>query len=99
MAPGPGTKEIFKLTLGDHSANFIVYYDQEEAVGDRGGKVKGFVSGDYEVWTSPTPEDLHSYKKVLGQHVSPGLPGGMQRQYAAELCVEAIMKHMRRLQE
>lgn len=92
----PGSKSVFSVDAGGRSKTFIVYYDQEEARGDRGQRVPGFISGDYEVWTSPTPDDLGSHKEVLRQHVSPGKPKGQQQIYAAEQCARAILASVNR---
>lgn len=95
MAIAPGGKAVFSLRGRNETPwTFIVYYDQEEARGDRGQRVPGFVSGDYEVWTSPTPEDLSTHREVLRQHVSPGKPGGLQQSYAAEQCVRAMLQRV-----
>jgi tape measure domain-containing protein len=100
MSIEPGGKSVFSLSMGNEAkATFIVYYDQQEARGDRGGRVPGLVTGEYEVWTSPTPDDLHSHKEVLRQHVSPGKPLGDQQRYAAERCAEAIMVALRRAKQ
>lgn len=88
-----GEKRVFPVA-GKQDA-FVVYFDSKPAIGDRGQRVPTMIAGDFEVWRTPTPEDLHSYDLVLRQHVSPGAPGGAQMPYAAQRCADAIIRSVR----
>ena len=97
LAVKSGDKEVLTLSRGDRAVTFVLYYDEQEARGDSGARVPGFVSGEYEVWTTPTPEDLGTYQEVIRQHVSPGQPGGLPQQHAAEQCARAMQDYLLRL--
>lgn len=94
LAIEPGGKAAMQMSHLGRTASFLVYYDEQQARGDHGGLVEGFVTGDYEVWLTRNLEDQNPSRNLLRQHVSPGQPMGQQRVYAAERCVKAMKNHL-----
>jgi len=85
-----GGKAIVTLSAAGKSGVFVVYYDEQRAIGDSGHSVPGMVSGEYEVWMAKNSDNPTPDHNILRQHVSPGKPGGQQMAWAAEQCARAI---------
>jgi hypothetical protein len=97
---GPGKHEL-RFSMGRPviaEAEFVIYYDEQQATGDNGKPVKGDKTGDYEVFVKTNAAAPHDLRRIADVHVSPhgtspyGNPSAPR--YAAERVAEAIIAEL-----
>jgi len=100
-----GGRATISLKAAGKAAVFIVYYDEQPAVGDGGGAVQGMISGAYEVFT-PVVGRTHSRRAGGEDAMLHRLVGRVQRvahltqrYWAAEQCAKKMLDYLARYGE
>ena len=103
LAPG---RHPIKLTASggiagvERSGEFVVFYDEQPALGDDNKPVRGDVTGDYSVYTTGHADSSDGLRYLTSVHVSPhgtsGYGNDCARPYAAERVLEAMLAEIDR---
>lgn len=92
MTLGPGRHD-FAL----NGVPMVLFYDEEQAIGDDGRPVYGFKTGHYEVFQQPEGSDgLIGLKEIIRINVSPHTHGRGGNRYAQRHACSRIAEALER---